>query len=59
VIKLSFLGSVTRASIDCPSVDSLLIVDMPSGIDHEVREDTLVRLQWDVKDTVLLDGPAG
>jgi spermidine/putrescine transport system ATP-binding protein len=58
VIKLSFLGSVTRASIDCPSVEAPLIVDMPSGIDHGIQENSLVRLQWDVKDSVLLDGPA-
>jgi spermidine/putrescine transport system ATP-binding protein len=59
VVKLSFLGSVTRASIDCPEVESPLIVDLPSGVDHGIRENTLVRLQWDVKDTVLLDVPVG
>jgi ABC-type Fe3+/spermidine/putrescine transport system ATPase subunit len=56
VIKISFLGGVTRASVHCPAVDSHFIVDMPSGFDHEVRENSLVALQWDVKDTVLLDG---
>jgi len=59
VIKLSFLGSVTRASVACPVLDAPLIVDMPSGVDHEIREGLLVRLQWDVKDAVLLEGPAG
>ncbi len=58
VIKISFLGSVMRASVDCAAVDSPFIVDMPSGLDHEVKENSLVQLQWDVKDTVLLDGPA-
>jgi spermidine/putrescine transport system ATP-binding protein len=59
VIKISFLGSVTRASVNCPSVDGHFIADMPSGVGHEIREDSLVQLGWDVKDTVLLDGPAG
>ena len=34
VIKLSFLGSVTRASVDCKSVDTPFIVDMPAGFDR-------------------------
>ena len=55
VIKISFLGSVTRASVHCPAVDAPFIVDMPSGFDHGIRENSLVQLQWDVKDTVLLD----
>ena len=32
VIKLSFLGSVTRASVHCPAVDTPFIVDMPRGV---------------------------
>jgi len=56
VIKISFLGSVTRASVLCPAVDSPFIVDMPSGLDHGIRENSLVQLRWDVKDAVLLDG---
>ena len=59
VIKLSFLGSVTRASVRCPAVDEAFIVDAPSGFGQGIRENSLVQLQWDVKDTVLLDGPAG
>jgi spermidine/putrescine transport system ATP-binding protein len=59
VIKLAFLGSVMRVSVDCPAVDSTFIVDMVSGADHEVRENSLVQVQWDVEDTVLLDGPGG
>jgi spermidine/putrescine ABC transporter ATP-binding subunit len=57
VIKISFLGSVTRASVHCPSVEAPFIADMPSGVGHEIRENSLVQLGWDVKDTVLLDGP--
>jgi ABC-type Fe3+/spermidine/putrescine transport system ATPase subunit len=57
VIKISFLGSVTRASVLCQAVDAPFIVDMPSGLDHDIRENSLVQLRWDVKDVVLLDGP--
>ncbi|HEX4033198.1 MAG TPA: ABC transporter ATP-binding protein [Solirubrobacteraceae bacterium] len=57
VIKISFLGSVTRASVLCPAIDAPFIVDMPSGLDHDIRENSLVQLRWDVKDTVLLDDP--
>ncbi len=57
VIKVSFLGSVTRASVDCPAAGTPLIVDLPSGVEHQIREGSLVRAQWDVKDTVLLDNP--
>ncbi len=59
VIKVSFLGSATRASVRCAAVDAPFIVDLPSGLDHQIREESLVALSWDVKDTVLLDGPAG
>ncbi len=59
VIKLSFLGSVMRASVDCRSVDTPFIVDMPAGFDHGIRENSLVQLQWDVRDTVVFDVPAG
>ncbi len=59
VVKVSFLGSATRASVRCAAVDAPFIVDMPSGLDHNVRESSLVQLSWDVKDVVLLDGPAG
>jgi spermidine/putrescine transport system ATP-binding protein len=57
VIKISFLGSVTRATVHCPAVEAPFIVDTPSGFDHEIREHSLVQLRWDVKDAVLLDGP--
>jgi spermidine/putrescine ABC transporter ATP-binding subunit len=57
VIKISFLGSVTRASVHCPAVDAPFIVDTPSGLDHGIRENSLVQLRWDVKDAVLLEGP--
>jgi spermidine/putrescine ABC transporter ATP-binding subunit len=57
VIKVSFLGSVTRASVQCPAVDAPFIVDMPSGAHHEIRENSLVQLRWEAKDAVLLDGP--
>jgi spermidine/putrescine ABC transporter ATP-binding subunit len=57
VIKISFLGSVTRVSVLCEAVDAPFIVDSRSGLDHDIRESSLVHLGWDVKDTVLLDGP--
>lgn len=59
VVKVSFLGSTTRASIRCPAVDAPFIVDMPSGTDHQIKVDSLVQLTWDVLDTTILDGPAG
>jgi spermidine/putrescine transport system ATP-binding protein len=59
VIKLSFLGSVTRASVHCPAVDTPMIVDVPRGVEHGIRESSLVRLEWDVEDTVLLGDSAG
>ena len=59
VIKVSFLGSATRVHVHCPSVEAPFIVDLPSGLDHQITEQSLVQLSWDVKDTVLLDGPAG
>jgi spermidine/putrescine ABC transporter ATP-binding subunit len=58
VIKISFLGSVTRASVLCPAVDGPFVVDMPSGLEHELRENSLVHLRWDIKDTVVLEGSA-
>ena len=45
VIKVSFLGSVTRTSVDCPAVDAPFIVDMPSGLPHDIRENSLVQLR--------------
>ena len=57
VIKVSFLGSVTRTAVHCPAVDAPFIVDMPSGLHHDVREHSLVQLRWDVKDAVILDAP--
>jgi ABC-type Fe3+/spermidine/putrescine transport system ATPase subunit len=59
VVKVSFLGSATRASVLCPAVDAPFIVDIPSGLDHQIRATSLVQLTWDVKDTVVLDTPAG
>jgi ABC-type Fe3+/spermidine/putrescine transport system ATPase subunit len=59
VVKVSFLGSVTRASVRCQAVDAPFVVDMPSGVDHGIRENSLVQLSWDINDTVVLDGPAG
>jgi spermidine/putrescine transport system ATP-binding protein len=57
VIKVSFLGSVIRTTVQCPAVDTPFIVDMPSGSHHDIAENSLVQLRWDVKDAVLLDGP--
>ena len=30
VVKVSFLGSFTRVSIDCPAAEDPIIVDMPT-----------------------------
>ncbi len=53
VVKLSFLGSFTRASIDCPAADDPVIVDMSTELNEGIREDTLVRLSWEAKAAVL------
>ena len=52
VVKVSFLGSVTRASVDCPAVDDPIIVDMPAELTEQVREDTLVQLRWEAEAAV-------
>lgn len=53
LVKLSFLGSFIRASIDCPAADDPLIVDMSTELNAGIREDTQVRLSWEAKAAVL------
>jgi spermidine/putrescine transport system ATP-binding protein len=53
VVKLSFLGSFTRASIACPEAEDPLIVDMSTELNAGIREDALVRLSWEDKAAVL------
>jgi spermidine/putrescine transport system ATP-binding protein len=53
VVKVSFLGSFTRASVACPATDDPLIVDMPTELHAQVREDALVELRWEAEAAVL------
>jgi ABC-type Fe3+/spermidine/putrescine transport system ATPase subunit len=53
VVKVSFLGSFTRVSIDCPAADDPVIVDMPGEPNEQVRENTLVALRWEPEAAVL------
>jgi spermidine/putrescine ABC transporter ATP-binding subunit len=56
VVKVSFLGSFTRASVVCPALDDPIIVDMPTELTEQVREDTLVQLRWEAEAAVLFEG---
>jgi spermidine/putrescine transport system ATP-binding protein len=56
VVKVSFLGSFTRASIDCPAADDPILVDMPAELNEQVREDALVQLRWEAEAAVLFQG---
>src|SRR5579859_5141861 len=53
VVKVSFLGSFTRASVACAAADDPIIVDMPAELTEPVREDTLVQLRWEADAAVL------
>jgi hypothetical protein len=53
VVKVWFLGSFTRASVDCPGVADPIIVDMPMELTGQVREDELVLLRWEAEAAVL------
>jgi spermidine/putrescine transport system ATP-binding protein len=53
VVKVSFLGNVTRISIDCPAADGPLIVDMQAEPDERVQEGRLVQLRWEAEAAVL------
>jgi spermidine/putrescine transport system ATP-binding protein len=53
VVKVSFLGSFTRTSIDCPAVDDPIIVDTPTELTEQVGEDTVVQLRWEAEAAVL------
>jgi spermidine/putrescine ABC transporter ATP-binding subunit len=56
VVKVSFLGSFTRASVDCPSADDPILVDMPTDLNEQVEEDALVQLRWEAEAAVLFEG---
>jgi spermidine/putrescine transport system ATP-binding protein len=56
VVKVSFLGSFTRVSVDCPAADGPLIVDMPTEPNEQVREGALVQLRWEADAAVLFQG---
>ena len=47
VVKVSFLGSFTRVSIDCPAVEEPVIVDMPGEVNEQVGEGSSVQLSWE------------
>ncbi len=53
VVKVSFLGSFTRASVDCPAADDPIIVDTPGPLSEQIREATLVQLRWEADAAVL------
>ena len=53
VINVSFLGSFTRVSIDCPAAEDPVIVDMPAGPEEQVSEGGVVQLRWDAEAAVL------
>jgi spermidine/putrescine ABC transporter ATP-binding subunit len=53
VVKVSFLGNLTRVSIDCAAAEDPIIVDMPTELSEQVREESLVRLRWEAEAAVL------
>jgi spermidine/putrescine transport system ATP-binding protein len=53
VVKVSFLGNVTRISIECSAADGPLIVDMQTEPDEQVQEGRLVQLRWEAEAAVL------
>jgi spermidine/putrescine ABC transporter ATP-binding subunit len=55
VVKVSFLGSFTRVSINCEAAEDPILVDMPIELNDQVREDSLVQLRWEAEAAVLFD----
>ena len=53
VVKVSFLGNFTRVSINCEAAEDPIIVDMPTELTEQVREDSLVALRWEAEAAVL------
>jgi ABC-type Fe3+/spermidine/putrescine transport system ATPase subunit len=53
VVMVSFLGNFIRASVDCQVADDPIIVDMPTELSEQVREDALVLLRWEAEAAVL------
>lgn len=60
VVKVSFLGGFTRISVDCAAADDPIIIDIPTELDEQVREDGLVQLRWEAEAAVVYhDTPTG
>jgi spermidine/putrescine transport system ATP-binding protein len=53
VVTVSFLGSFTRAAVDCPAVDDPLLVDITTKLHEQVRAGALVQLRWEAEAAVL------
>jgi spermidine/putrescine transport system ATP-binding protein len=53
VVKVSFLGSFTRVSIDCEAAEDPIIVDVSTELDKQIREDVVVQLRWEAEAAVL------
>jgi hypothetical protein len=56
VVKMSFLGSFTRASVTCPAADDPILVDMPTDLHEQVQEGAPVQLRWEAEAAVLFQG---
>ena len=55
VVKVSFLGNFTRASLDCAAAEGPVIADMPTELSEQVQEGSLVQLRWEAEAAVLFD----
>jgi spermidine/putrescine transport system ATP-binding protein len=53
VVKVSFLGNLTRISVDCPAADGPIIADMQTEPDEQVQEGRPVHLRWEAEAAVL------
>ena len=53
VVKVSFLGNFTRVSLKCAAAEDPIVVDMPTELTEQVREDSLVALRWEAEAAVL------
>jgi hypothetical protein len=55
VVKVSFLGNLTRVSIDCAAAEDPILVDMPIDVNEQVNEESLVQLRWEAGAAVLFE----
>jgi iron(III) transport system ATP-binding protein len=53
VVTVSFLGSFTRVTVDCPAVEDPLVVDITTKLHEQVRAGALVQLRWEADAAVL------